>query len=87
MGGFNYNVLGNRKLYIRNNEGIDFLGFNKHNLMEFLPISAFIAFSILAIVATVSSNKFLSVPFAAVAELSFLFYVFWRIRSRALMSK
>jgi hypothetical protein len=87
MGGFNYNVIGNKKLYIRNSKGIDFFGLNKDNLMEFLPISAFMAFSILAIVATVSANKFLSVPFAAVAGLSFLFYVFRRIRSRAIAGK
>jgi hypothetical protein len=65
---------------------MDILGLNKNNIIEFLPLSFFVAFSILAIIATVSANKFLSVPFAAVAGLSFLFYVLWRIRSRALVS-
>jgi hypothetical protein len=86
MSGINYNIIGNKTLYVRNNMVMDILGLNKNNIQEFLPISAFMAFSILAIVATVSANKFLSVPFAALAGLSLLFYVLWKIRSRALVS-
>lgn len=82
MSGINYNVISNKILYVRNNMIMDYKG----NIIEFLPLSFFLAFSILAIVASVSANKFLSVPFAAIAGISLLFFLIWRIRSRSLVS-
>jgi len=57
-------------------------GLSKKPFIESLFLGSFIAFSILAVIASISYNSYLSYPFQVVAMVSLLAYLFGKLRAR-----